>query len=76
MADNGYFTTVGEITPRLAEDAHTAVQKQCKKLAEVIGRDTVAVILASLRTHFIAASGRPIEPNQEIVQMEFTDDVS
>lgn len=73
MPDDGYFTSVGEITPRLAEDAFEVVQKRCRRAAELLGRDTVAVVLASLLSHF-----DPTEKQQQeaadVTQMEMFDD--
>jgi len=73
IPQEGYFTSVGAITPLLAENAFQAVQKQCRKATELLGRDTVLVIMTALLEHFEMSEEEVVEV-QEYVQEEMFDD--
>jgi len=66
VLSDGYFTSVGEITPRLAHDTFLVVQKECKKLEKVVGKDAVLVIMSALLKHFTPTSNEPVEVEQYV----------
>lgn len=72
IPQDGHFTTVGAITPLLAKNAFQAVQKQCRKAGDLLGRDTVLVIMTVLMERF-EMSEEEVAEVQEYVQEEMFD---